>query len=384
MNHKTKVLILTLNLEANYGGILQAYALQKYLTQNDLNVMTTSFPYISSIRFKLEQYALYLIRRILHKFKPNINDLPLNYEQYQTLHTKTFVRNYIKTVDSESLELNKIEQHYDALVVGSDQVWRSLYAPVERNLFDFAEGQSIVRISYAASFGRDNLSEYTPELMDKSAHLAQRFNAISVRENSGINLVQQYWQVKAEQHLDPTFLLEKEHYLSLIESQSKNLKPSMGNLFAYVLDRSGGKGAIIDLIAESLALSDFELIPPKTKSQKDFFDNSEKYQLPPVEQWLKSFADAEFVVTDSFHGTAFSIIFNKPFVVIGNESRGLARFSSLLRIFDLEDRLISDTSQITGDLLKRKIDWKKIDSVKKAEQKRAHDYLVNYLGSINC
>lgn len=380
MIKKDKVLILTLRLGTNYGGILQAFALQEYLKQNKVIATTIDLQQENFIR-KMRLFFKDAVRRVLHLVSPTVHDLPSDIESHQCLHTQRFIQENIRTVGSKSIPApGELAQQYDALIVGSDQVWRSAYVPVEKYLFDFAEGQDITRLSYAASFGRDDLSEYNPDLLLRSARLARSFDAISVREDSGVDLVKRYWGMDAEQHLDPTFLLDKERFIDLVKSDNDKLLPSNGDLFVYVLDRGDGKSEVIDRVATSLKLKTFELLPQRANSRTEFFANTHKYQLPPVAQWLKSFCDAEFIITDSFHGTAFAIIFNKPFITIGNKERGLARFTSLLKIFGLENRLVSDISELTDELIKSKIDWKLVNTIKRNEQARSNTYLSKYLG----
>lgn len=363
-------IILTLNLGLNFGGILQAYALQKVTRDMGIKSITTNMHTASYPRRAVSQVA-YLVRLLLHYFNPSISNMPLNSNHLLTSKTRRFINKNMSIANRKLLRSSVKSGLYQSLITGSDQVWRSKYVSVGKYMFDFAESiDGITRISYAASFGRDNLSEYSSRLLKKTARLAKKFDGISVREDSGIALVRKHWGMPAEQHIDPTLLLEKEHYIQLIEEDTDNVLPSKGNLFAYVLDRAGDKGAVIDKIANALKLQDFEIMPPKATSRKLFQANPEKYQLPPVTQWLKSFADAEFIVTDSFHGTAFSIIFNKPFIAIGNKERGLARFTSLLKVFGLENRLVSDVSEVTDELLKSRIDWVKVNEIKKKEQKR--------------
>ena len=98
---------------------------------------------------------------------------------------------------------------------------------------------------------------------------------------------------------------------------------------------------IIEEVAKSLDLMPFKVMP-KYQVNKKTIKQIDDCVFPPVTQWLRAFIDAEFVVCDSFHGAVFSIIFNKPFIVIGNKERGLARFSSLLKTYELEDRIITD------------------------------------------
>lgn len=104
--------------------------------------------------------------------------------------------------------------------------------------------------------------------------------------------------------------------------------------------------------------------------------------MPKVEQWLKSFRDAEYVVTDSFHGTVFSIIFNKPFITIGNKSRGLARFTSLLSTFGLEHRLISSPNDIDSKLVSASIGWAPVNRIITKERQRSLNYLSRHLSAI--
>ena len=97
---------------------------------------------------------------------------------------------------------------------------------------------------------------------------------------------------------------------------------------------------------------------------------------PPVEQWLRGFYDAEFVVTDSFHACVFSILFHKPFIVVGNARRGMSRFKSLLSIFALGDRLVMDVTQFFHCSV---IDWEQVDSLLAYERKRTCQFFDKIL-----
>ena len=102
---------------------------------------------------------------------------------------------------------------------------------------------------------------------------------------------------------------------------------------------------------------------------------------PSVTAWLRAFMDAEMVITDSFHGWVFSIIFNKPFWVIGNEERGLARFNSLLSMFELRNRLIK-ADRIPSDL-SVPIDWNKVNATRKYWQEKSSNFLKTHLNKYN-
>lgn len=380
MKQLQKILVLTHPLGSNYGGILQAYALQKILKDIGFETITTDYSQLG-FQYKVKVLFKILAMPLIHTFIPSVSNLPLNSVEYVSINTKRFVSENMATVDRTMLKDKDFLQQYDSFVVGSDQVWRSSYVPVTKYLLDFTKDLDIKRISYAASFGQDDLSEYSTSLIKKSSKLAQKFDAISVRENSGIDICKKHWGVDAIQHIDPTLLLEEHDYNSLVEADIGNTVPSKGTLFSYTLDRTGWKGEVIDEVAKKTGLIPFEILPPTTKSKNEFFANVEKYQLQPVTQWLRSFKDAKFIVTDSFHGCAFSIIFNKPFIAIGNKSRGLARFTSLLKTFDLEDRLLLEPSDLTDKLIKSNIDWRIVNKIKAKEKDRSMQYLYQYLGA---
>lgn len=375
-----KVLILTHQLGKNYGGIMQAYALQAVLRTLNIEPHTTFFVHKTSLQ-SVKTYAKYCVRRVLKYLRYPISDMPLNAKELTTNNTKRFIEKYIDVVNSNDVCNAHVNQSYSALITGSDQVWRQAYVPVQKYLFDFADQCKITRISYAASFGTDNLSEYDTPLRVEAARLIQKFDGISVREDSGVRLAKESWGVAAEQHVDPTMLLDKQHYINLITSASKSDQSSNGEIFLYILDRDKKKNDVATYISAALGKKIFEILPQLPTSRRDFLLQIDNYQLPPVTQWLKSFYDASFIITDSFHGTVFSIIFNKPFIAVGNVDRGQARFLSLLTVFGLKDRLVSDVSELSDELINSTIDWHRVNQTLEQEKARSFKYLEAHLMS---
>ena len=159
--------------------------------------------------------------------------------------------------------------------------------------------------------------------------------------------------------LDPTMLLSKDDYLKLIESEDSPCSTNM--LLTYVLDRVQEKSEIINKIGNALHLTPYENGPAKYFSNI-IENNVPECVFPSVSRWLAGFRDAQFVVTDSFHGTVFSIIFNKPFVAILNSERGASRFISLLSILGLENRLISTGDEVSEEHL-RPIDYTEVNKI---------------------
>jgi hypothetical protein len=364
-----KILILTQPLCNNYGGLLQAYALQTVLKRMGHDVVTDLKPDRNT---SLLRRTAGVIKRAIFKYmlrKKIDSSIFLSFLIMRIFHTiyrptLRFVKENIATIDlckNSKRPTQKSAKGYDAIIVGSDQVWRKLYSDVPLHLLDFTQGLNIKRIAYAASFGTDDFSEYPPELIEYTAQLAKQFDAISVREDSGVSLCKKYWNVDAEHLLDPTLLLDPNDYIQLVKNDSQQPSPSQGNLFVYILDRTAEKQQIVNQVASTLHLSAFEILP-EDLSFPTHLKQLDKHTWPPVSQWLQSFIDAEFVVTDSFHGTLFSILFNKPFVVIGNEVRGMARFSSALKTFHLENRLITSfNNNRLNEILPNKIDWNTIN-----------------------
>lgn len=363
-----KIVILTHRLGFNYGGIMQAYALQNYLKdlEEGNSVSTTNIHPNNQLKAKLK----YPLRIVMSRLKLDVSDLPPNFTDLISKDNERFISRYIQLTSTQKAADS------DILIVGSDQVWRQAYIDVDKYLFSFIKDDSIPRISYAASFGRDDIDEYSPTMKNKAAKLAKKFKAISVREKSGVKIVKDEWDMDAIHHIDPTLLFDAAHYDKLIDEMSESHKRThKGKIFAYVLDREGEKGEIIKKAQNLLNKEVFEILPPKPKSYRDYKQQPDRYNLPPVTEWLRGFRDADFIITDSFHGCVFSIIYRKPFIAIGNKSRGLARFTSLLEMFDLENRLVGNSSEVTEKLIHEKIDWHKIEDILHKEQRKSFNYL---------
>lgn len=238
--------------------------------------------------------------------------------QTQQLPADVDMSNYIK------------HRGYDAFIVGSDQVWREDYSPSITHFFlDFlSEGDKRPRIAYAASFGKSK-DYISPENMPRCRELLHRFDAVSVREYEGLDILKRDFDYhKGVKVLDPTLLLSADDYREQIKEMDF-LDGTRPHISAYILDESEDKSAILAEVASRLKL------PVKT-----FSGEFRGEKMLTVSQWLAEFEGADFVVTDSFHGCVFSIIFHKPFVAIANKDRGIDRFVSLLRDAGLEDRLI--------------------------------------------
>ena len=204
------------------------------------------------------------------------------------------------------------QYQFDAYIVGSDQVWRPLYAkPISRYFFSFLKEQSVKRIAYAASFGVDTWTFSLKETAQCRSLLA-KFDAISVREESGVQLCENYLGQHAIHVLDPTMLLNANDYRVLLPQINHQ-----GEIFSYILDPTNWKSMFQHQFSESLRLQLFDVnglldsSPTRIEGVPD--------RTAPVENWLNGFAAAKYIITDSFHACVFSILFHLPFSVCSNE-----------------------------------------------------------------
>ena len=349
-----KIAVLTYNFNNNYGGMLQAYAMMKTLKKLDhkpelLYVQTVELSFKNRLKFFIKKH-------LLSYFIPKWTEL-----RHQTTieqNTSYFVNKYItpKTAPlwKEKDFKNITKNNYDAYLVGSDQVWRArLYRYIDYAFFGFVESNKPVFLSYAASFGVD-IWEYTEEETKKYKKQLKRFDAISVREASGVTLCKEHFEKDALHVLDPTMLLDPEDYRKIVLDEDEPNQD--GNLFTYILDMTDEKKNLVSKVAETLNLRPFSI---SIKSEDCI--NLKSKIFPTVTAWLKAFDEAEYIITDSFHGCLFSILFNKPFLVYGNKKRGLARFQSILKIFNLENRLIDTMNSFSEEIILEPINWKNVN-----------------------
>lgn len=329
-----KIAIITLPLHTNYGGILQAYALQTVLQRmgHDVQHLQPKVEYLPL--HPAWQMPFVWVKRLIRKCFLGEWKLPIfeHPHRWMRRYTDVFIHQHIVMRSLLDEEWNaSLAKDYDVFIVGSDQVWRPCYAlPIARYFLSFLDDTcSNPRIAYAASFGTENCEFSANQILDCSK-LLQKFSFVSVREQSGVEICKQLFGVRASHLLDPTLLLSKDDYLKLIQNQ----KPSKGNLLVYVLDETPDIRLFISQIAASEKLTPFNTI--------NSLENCLGMQQLPLENWLRGFVDAKLIITDSFHACVFAIIFNKPFICLGNDERGMSRFHSLLDLFGLQYCLLNE------------------------------------------
>ncbi len=355
-----KIGILTQPLHANYGGILQNYALQQVLKRMGHEVWTIDYNNYSWFDW-LDNVCRVCVLKILGR-EAHFMETP--YERTQKEKPlRYFAEQKIQLTQPRTKKIKRsviTNYAFDAMVVGSDQVWRPKYNnSIEDCFLNFAAGLQIKRVAYAASFGTEEW-EFTLQQTERCANLVKFFDAISVREASGLLLCKQYLGVQATHVLDPTLLLDAEDYAKLCAGIPKQESV----IYAYILDENDRKKEFIEEFARRKGL-------PYIIKRADGAVKAED----SIELWLSYFRDASFVITDSFHGSVFSIIFNKDFYVFENKKRGNSRFDSLLGLLDLKSRMLCDTLPKNSST----IDWNIVNEKREKEIIKSKQWLKQNL-----
>ena len=314
-----KVGIITQPLIGNYGGVLQLFALQHVL--NGMMISSQLIDFIPKGQSKCRYIASCLKTFFLAFSSKTRRPFCKRILNNRASWLDIFLDKYIcKTEIIECYTVDILKKYnFDTIIVGSDQVWRpKLNKSIKDMFLNFCEKEeNLKRIAYAASFGVGDW-EYSPKQTRECSKLAKKYDAISVREQSGVKLCKEYLGVDATWVLDPTLLLTKEDYLPICkEIPVCNEK----YLAVYVLDENDEVTATYEkeAAAHGLVIKKFHADSKSTLT---------------VPEWLAMFRDASYVVTDSFHGTVFSIIFGKEFKSIYNKGRGTARFESLMNLYN--------------------------------------------------
>lgn len=361
-----KIGILTVPFNNNYGGFLQAFALKRVLESMGHKVMIINRRpnRVVTLRSKLGD-----ILRGLHLLEDKQKKLSKYTNQFQKKYLFPYTKKYYS-----SQELKRcVKYKFDAVIVGSDQVWRYRYFNdwIDDFFCNFLEGTNIPHFSYAASMGSDEM-EYSQDKTEICSKLLKDFKAISVREESSVKLLKEYFGVEnAQLVLDPTFLLDKQAYVDLFKD--KYTKPENPYIFTYVLDDS-------EEIKRSIEEFSRQKNMPVVNIKAQTGNINEIDVIEPVEKWLSALYYADYVITDSFHGTVFSLIFNKQFVVYGNVKRGLTRMQDLLNRVGLSKRLLKHKDGLEKTL-NEIINWEVANKRIGADRERSMSFLRNVINN---
>lgn len=343
--------IITIHYGVNYGSVLQSYALQEYLKQKGNNAEIINYipeRYIKSNKISLTKNGKLAFKELVYQIitsKKKRKSLA-TFEQF--LSDNVSIGNKIYSFD----ELSDISKKYDILIVGSDQVWNSDYnAGVDAAYYLAFAKDNVVKIAYAASCGKES---YTEDEWRKISGLLSGFKAISLREADMVDYFSDRG-INAVHVCDPIFLLSDKEWEKLMDN-SKRIQDEY--LLIYCLDSDKdkliriGKSIAAQRGLKTVLVSYYSAFPNKN------IDYLLEGCSPGI--FLSLMKNASFVVTNSFHGTAFSILFNKQFVVAKRKKYN-SRIDSLLTVFGLMNRYVDlDEHELT----KPCIDFREVNRAK--------------------
>lgn len=375
-----KYYILTLPIGFNYGGVLQNFALQKVLNSLGYEARTVQFCIPKKILFL--SFAKRCIVSILQLFRVGKFRRSYSYQEKKYIWQKvlSFVAEKIKLTPpvTNSCKLRKIVLSEDVagFIIGSDQVWRPKYTlDISWYFCDFLSSDSTQkRIAFSVSFGVD-FNEYSPKQIQMAKRNLVKFTGVSVRETSGIQLCRELFDYPdAVCTLDPTLLLPVAEYQELL---SDDMIPRDREVVTYFLDSTLPKVEVSRQIANWKSYVVANLLA----DNYEYNNSCPKPIVPAVEEWLAHIASAEFVLTDSFHGLVFSILFHRQFVVFCNPQRGNSRIESLLHLLGLQGRMVKDISlQTVKQVLSSEIDYCQADQKLQECRDFAFSFLQDSLG----
>lgn len=332
------------NSEDNYGEVLQYYATQSYLQRRGHNV--------DLLRFKPSITLISKLKRIIKKVLPRKDNklegealIFYEWHKWSEIYSKSHPRYFEKfrqqyfSIKEYPNDIDVISD-YDVFVSGSDQIWGG----VNPKAFLVFSPRNSKRISIASSTGG---YEFSSEQLSEIHNYLSAYNFITVREKSGLEMCNKAGCPNATLLLDPVFLLDAEAYSRIAEPSVKG-EPY---LFLYLL------GAEVDLdISKVMAFAQEKKLKLRYVASQGRHDDFEK-EWASVSEWVSLIKNADYVITNSFHGASFSIIFQKQFLVLpirGIMARMNTRIYSIMEQFGLSDRILENNEL---KLLDKKIDY---------------------------
>lgn len=327
--HKIKYdgIITNMWFSLNIGAILTAFSIQQYI----------------KINFNKDYKILYYLYDYIKPYFENSS-----FENFANKYL-----NFTHYIETEK-DLKNLNSYTDNFIVGSDQVFRYLYIKEYLNIYLLLYTNFLKkRIAFSASFGRENFDEADEQEKKNFSKYLKRFDYISTREKSGVDICKNEFNIKAEHILDPVFLVDKNLFDNVINDSNIDYKNS---IVSYILDETEKTDNILEILSTEYKLP-VKKINPKHQSPSDF---------------LNAVKNGSFIITDSFHGVCFALIYHKKFICIRNKARGYARFQSLIDSFNISNLFVDETDEILNkkDLFED-YNYEFIDNVIKQERKKA-------------
>ena len=338
-----KIGILTFNRPINYGAVLQAFALKTVLSSyTETDIINYYCPYIEDFYNPFNNFIKGIVRTVVFgkrnkRFKKFIAKIST-----QTLYDKQSIRN----------------AEYEKIVVGSDQVWN--YGCSGNDETFLLPDMDVKKYSYAGSFGVSELPENEVPFFKK--HLAD-FRYISVREKTGQDICKNQLGLSSEIVLDPTLLLTKadwEKHFNVSPTAKKNY------VLLFAFKHTDTLHTTAKKVSEQLGLPVYTIL---VKMTEKFGDKVISNAGP--KEWVELFFNASFIITDSFHGTAFSVNFNKPFYSFAHNARS-SRLTDFLGALGLQDRLNPSLENVNTEAI---IDYSSVNKILEDERQKSFAFI---------
>lgn len=352
-----KVSLVTYHCSPNVGAVMQTYALCRFLKEHGYQVEIVD----------------------IRNFEPNLRTIsegsPLPVRLVKSIlypwRMKRIFNDFYPSLTSHYMSVEELRTHppiSDYFLVGSDQVWNHNIGR-DKALAYFLDFGSpgVKRISYASSFGLDHWEEGLYANTERVQHCFDRFNAISVRELEGARILKETFGKEATIVLDPTFLHD-----SYPEISGKVVQRE--EIVCYKLNKTQDFWDYMPTIVKKTGL-------PALLLNHNYPHKGFKYHFnPTINQWVRRIAGAAFVLTDSFHGVAFSIIYRKPFAAILNHNGKDSRLISLIKLLHLEDRLFNSVEEVANtNVCLSPVDYSKVSPYLFDLRKKSESFLLNAL-----
>ena len=378
-----KIGIITIHKSTSYGACLQAHALWKYLQLKGYECEIIDLyrnihkGYIPSKKYTIFEKPFLgntekrtsLLSKIYHKITKRIldhiyhKDDNIKKTRFEEFNTLAHYSQPYKGIDL----LYENPPKYDIYITGSDQVWNpTIGIPLEPYFLTFTESSN--KIAYASSFGISNLNDKYKTMF--KPWLA-KYKAISCRETDGAQIIKDILNKNVPICLDPTLLIGAEYWNSISISPSYQkpylllffLKGISKNMLKYCSNMAKANNLQLIILGRASLPIALKYYVVANAGPKEFIG------------WIKN---ANAVITDSFHGTVLSIIYNKPFITLMNRRRGADRFHSLLSMLSLEDRIAdSSEKEKIAALLSAPVDYSKANAIIEQEKAKSMDFLRN-------
>lgn len=339
-----KVGIVTFHRSYNYGSVLQAYALQKYLMNNGFDVKTIDYV----MEWDFEQYRIFRTRQYKKCPKSFLADIVYLIPNLRRKRNfQNFVSNNLRVTENrytDDTKISELNDEFDAFICGSDQIWNiDCTNGVDPVYFLKFVNDNKIKISYAPSLAHTSFELDTKEEL---SNCLASFQAVSVREESTLPFVKSISDKNIEVTLDPTLLLNKEDYIGIM-SQTKEKAPY---IFVYMLERNE---QLLHYANEISQRYDLPIVYISKKQERVLRNAKNRYGISP-NMFLEYINEAAYVVTNSFHATVFSVVFEKKFCTF-KTNKSASRMVDLLTKLHLEDRIYSEQFEMLQEIEFKKV-----------------------------